>query len=137
MSAAGDRPFDWAASCHPRPDLERREWWSLNGSWDFAAGDADYDRTIIVPFVHQSLRSGLAEVTKWDRVRYRRPLPVPEIGDGRLLLHFGAVDFAAEVVINGVAVGRHSGGHTSFPLDITDHVTSNDDVLEVVVDDSY
>lgn len=65
MSAEGNASYEWSESCHPRPDLERRQWWSLNGSWDFAVDDLDYDRTIVVRFVHQSVRSGLGDVTKW------------------------------------------------------------------------
>ena len=37
--------------------------------------------------------------------------------DERVLLCFGAVDYLAEVWVNGVAVGGHEGGETPFTLD--------------------
>jgi len=41
---------------------------------------------------------------------------------GRYLLRFWAVDYKADVWINGVYVGEHEGGETPFVLDITDAV---------------
>ena len=38
---------------------------------------------------------------------------------GRYLLHFGAVDYACKVWVNGVAAGDHEGGETDFTLDVT------------------
>jgi hypothetical protein len=37
----------------------------------------------------------------------------------RCILRFGAVDYLAEVWINGVPVGGHEGGETPFTLDVT------------------
>ena len=39
---------------------------------------------------------------------------------GRFLLRFWAVDYLAEVWLNGVRVGGHEGGETPFVLDVTD-----------------
>ena len=41
---------------------------------------------------------------------------------GRYLLRFGAVDYRAEVWVNGQAVGGHEGGETPFTLDVTDAI---------------
>src|SRR5262249_11561348 len=38
---------------------------------------------------------------------------------GRLLLHFGAVDYEAMVYVNGVQVAHHLGGYDAFTADIT------------------
>jgi hypothetical protein len=38
---------------------------------------------------------------------------------GRTLLRFWAVDYTAEVWLNGVRVGEHEGGETPFVLDVT------------------
>ena len=46
------------------------------------------------------------------------PGPLPAAG-GRYLLRFWAVDYLAEVWVNGIAVGGHEGGETPFVLDIT------------------
>src|SRR4029079_1642619 len=38
----------------------------------------------------------------------------------RCVLHFGAVDYLADVWLNGVLIGGHEGGETPFTLDVTD-----------------
>jgi len=53
-------------------------------------------------------------------VWYARTFDAPaDRGDGRLLLHFGAVDYRADVWVNGAHVAQHEGGHTPFCADIT------------------
>ena len=47
---------------------------------------------------------------------YRRRFPARE--PGRLLLHFGAVDYRCEVWVNGRSVTSHEGGHTPFSAEI-------------------
>lgn len=46
--------------------------------------------------------------------------PVPRRDGGRFLLRFWAVDYLAEVWLNGVRVGMHEGGETPFVLDVTE-----------------
>ena len=48
------------------------------------------------------------------------PIPTNPHPEGRILLRFWAVDYKADVWVNGVAVGGHEGGETPFVLDITD-----------------
>ena len=55
-----------------------------------------------------------------QRAWYHRTFAVPRLAPGeRLLLHFGAVDWEAEVRVNGRAVGMHRGGYDPFTFDIT------------------
>ena len=42
--------------------------------------------------------------------------------DQRVWLRFGAVDWRADVWVNGKKVGEHEGGYTPFAFDITDAV---------------
>jgi hypothetical protein len=112
---------------YPRPDLVRRDWQNLNGSWDYAIRDRDADRpatfdgTILVPFPIQSRLSGVARpVSDRERVWYRRTLRADRASGRRWLLHFGAVDWDATVWINSRRVGAHRGGYDPFTLDITD-----------------
>ena len=121
---------------HPTPQLARREWTDLRGPWRFAYDDADvglrqgwqdqpdcFDRTIEVPFPPESRASGIGDTSEHPVVWYRRTFRVSDVAgldrDGRLLLHFGAVDYEARVWVNGVPVGSHEGGNSSFVLDIT------------------
>ena len=55
---------------------------------------------------------------------YRTTVTVPsEFAGRRVFLMFGAVDFKAEVWVDGAKVAEHEGGYLPFEADITDHVT--------------
>jgi len=111
---------------HPRPQLTRGDrWCSLNGRWEFmslaSAGDdpptARRER-IVVPFPPESALSGIGR--RVELMWYRRTFDVPgDWRDGRVVLHFGAVDQIATVWVNHQLVARHEGGYTPFGVDIT------------------
>jgi beta-galactosidase/beta-glucuronidase len=117
---------------HPRPQLVREQWTDLSGPWQFAHDDADvglreawperpepFTRTIQVPFPPESRASGDADPDFHPVVWYRRSFALPEAGRPEaLLLHFGAVDYSADVWVNGRHVARHRGGHTPFSAEI-------------------
>lgn len=104
---------------HPRPILRRSRWMSLDGAWELGFGEPRFDRTIEVPFAYQWAASGIGLPDEHVAVLwYRRCFTPPARAAGeRLLIHFGAVDFAATVFVDGVEVGSHRGGHTSFTVD--------------------
>jgi beta-galactosidase/beta-glucuronidase len=132
---------------HPRPQLARQRWTDLSGPWAFAFDDGDvglaegwphradgFDRTIVVPFPPESRASGIGETGYHPVVWYRRTFRVPaEDRGGRLLLHFGAVDYRAAVWVNGQLVARHEGGHTPFFADIAPVLLPEDAEQAVVV----
>lgn len=133
---------------HPRPQLRRETWHNLNGEWEFeidhgASGRArglpeaeSLAETITVPFAPESELSGVEHTDFMDAVWYRREIEVPErFLDGRLLLRFGAVDYEAEVWVNGTSVGTHRGGYTPFAFDITEAVESGPNVVTVCAED--
>jgi hypothetical protein len=53
------------------------------------------------------------------------------------LLHFGAVDWACNVFVNGLWVGSHEGGYDSFSFDITSALLGSTDVLDEVLVQVY
>ena len=55
---------------------------------------------------------------------YWRELVVPlnPHQDGRYILRFAAVDYLAEVYVNGTLIGRHEGAEDPFELDATDAI---------------
>ncbi|MDQ6419093.1 glycoside hydrolase family 2 TIM barrel-domain containing protein [Paenibacillus sp. LHD-117] len=130
---------------HPRPQFMRESWLNLNGEWEFAFDDANdggeqgwhlggqqLPLRIQVPFTFQSKLSGIADPTVHDTVWYRRSLDIPASFKGkRTILHFGAVDYEAQVWVNGILVASHQGGHTPFHADITDALKETDNVLVV------
>ena len=109
----------------------RDQWISLNGEWQFAI-DFDgnlrepstivWNTTIEVPFSPETSRSGVADTGLFRGCWYRRIIEVPALGDGVLLLHFGAVDYRATVWANGFPVAVHEGGYTPFSCDLTSAV---------------
>ncbi|MCD8288866.1 MAG: beta-galactosidase [Prevotella sp.] len=112
---------------YPRPIMERRDWKNLNGLWRYAVihkGDqlpAMFEGEILVPFAIESSLSGVGRrVDENQEVVYTRTFDVPAAWKGKqVLLHFGAVDWKADVWVNGVKVGVHTGGYTPFTFDIT------------------
>ena len=130
---------------YPRPQFERGNWLSLNGEWQFAFDDqnlglkekwytneANYAYKINVPFVYQSALSGIDQREVHDIVWYYRTFNVQVPEESRVLLHFGAVDYEADVFVNGHHVKNHCGGHTSFDIDITDAlVVGEEQILSV------
>jgi beta-galactosidase/beta-glucuronidase len=111
---------------YPRPDFDRSErWLTLNGEWGFEPAGSD-PTTIVVPFAWETGASTVCRTWLEDAV-YRRKITVPEEWDGsRVVLSFGAVHHVARVFLDGVLVGTHVGGYTSFEFDITDFVTAGE-----------
>ncbi len=126
---------------YPRPQMVRDNWTNLNGLWQYAitAVGADqpveFDGNILVPFPIESALSGVMKPVGADKqLWYRRTFATPQRReDTRLLLNFGAVDWQAQVLINGQLVGTHQGGYDPFTFDITDALRDADDQEIVVV----
>ena len=110
---------------HPRPQMKREAWHSLDGLWQLNG------KPIAVPFPPQSRLSGWrGEVP--DELYYETEFTVPEhLCGGRIILHFGAVDQVAEVALNGHELGRHEGGYLPFEFDVTDCLSDGANKLTV------
>ncbi len=132
---------------YPRPQLLRRHWCDLGGEWDFAFGSSPdaspeeiaFDRTIVVPFPPESAISGIGDTGYHPVVWYRRTFGADELaaaglseGSPQVRLHFGAVDHAADVWLNGRFLGHHVGGQSPFHFDVRD-VVDPDAPNELVV----
>ncbi|MDO4739122.1 MAG: glycoside hydrolase family 2 TIM barrel-domain containing protein [Eubacteriales bacterium] len=130
----------------PRPERERKHWLNLNGEWQFAlfaegseaaeqafaAARDSYDRTITVPFSWVSPLSGVAENAAgigW----YKKSVTfaAPE----RLFLCFGAVDYLADVYINGTHACTHQGGYSYFECEVTSLWQEGENTIELRAED--
>ena len=121
---------------HPKPQFMRQNWINLNGTWQFeidrgCSGEArklyedsvKLGMTINVPFCPQSKLSGIEDTDFMNSVWYKREVEITEEqAAGKVILHFGAVDYLTTVYVNGKKVGTHKGGYVSFKFDITDYV---------------
>jgi beta-galactosidase/beta-glucuronidase len=134
---------------YPRPQFRRDRWTNLNGEWRFAfddedvglaegwqnTGGASFDQTITVPFCFQSKLSGIGETAFHDVVWYARTFEHALADDELLQIHFGAVDYRADVWVNGVHVASHEGGHTPFSADVTRALNGSENVVVVRAED--
>lgn len=134
---AGDRiKTRWAAEVdpaaplpeYPRPTLVRSQWHNLNGLWNYsitsagAAAPGEAQGRILVPYPIESALSGVQRgVTPQEALWYETTFEVPAAWrkGNDVLLHFGAVDWRAEVYVNDLLVGSHTGGYVPFSFDIT------------------
>lgn len=113
---------------YPRPQMVRDDWMNLNGLWNYAitpssAEDSDCsDGKILVPFAVESALSGVGRVvTGDDALWYSREFVIPRSWkDRRIMLNFGAVDWYAQVYVDGKFAGEHKGGYVPFSFDITE-----------------
>ena len=130
---------------YPRPQMRRNSYLNLNGRWEYAITDSDesprrWDGTILVPFSPESALSGVGRsLQPGQTLWYRREVILPQgfiPADGRLLLHFGAVDQEAAVYWNGRLLGRHMGGYNAFTLDATDALGPRNSLVVRVHDDT-
>lgn len=124
---------------YPRPQMVRENWMNLNGLWNYAITNLNTVPTyvegeILVPFAVESSLSGVGRrITKENILWYQREFTVPSEWNGQnIILHFGAVDWQAEVFVNGERVGEHKGGYDPFSFDITSYLT-NDESQNLIV----
>ena len=125
---------------YPRPQMSRDAWQNLNGLWDYAlkpAGSnipASFDGKILVPYPVESSLSGVMKtVGEKQELWYHRSFTVPSGWKGKdVMLHFGAVDWKADVWVNDVKVGSHVGGYTPFSFNITPWLSKAGDQKLVV-----
>ena len=136
---------------HPKPQFMRENWQNLNGEWEFefdfgmsgeARGmnkvDAEFTKIINVPFCVESKLSGIGYKDFMPSVWYRKNITVTkeQLG-GKVMLHFGAVDYKAVLYVNEKKVGEHKGGYVSFKFDITDYLNEGENIITLnAVDDT-
>lgn len=133
---------------YPRPNFRRNVWVNLNGTWEFSFDDSlrglrlgwqdgrKFDGRILVPFAYQTQLSGIDNKGFHPVVWYARSFDYPAEWKGRdLLLHFGAVDYACTVYVNGEEVGHNKGGHVPFAFDISPYCKVGENRLTLRVVD--
>ena len=111
---------------YPRPAMRRDSCEILNGPWQYAITQtaeypAAWQGSILVPYSPEAPASGVNRTLQPGQwLHYHRFFAPPTGTGGRVLLHFGAVDYACAVQVNGHLAGGHRGGYWPFTLDITD-----------------
>jgi len=118
---------------------------SLNGDWNFVAdptgamkvedlAGTQNVRPTRIPSSWQSqfadLRDYAGVAWYWRSVNVEAPAQ-----DQVVLLRFGAVDYLADVYVNGQKAGSHEGGYLPFEFDITSLLRSGENQIAVRVVD--
>jgi beta-galactosidase/beta-glucuronidase len=135
---------------HPRPDRLRPDWCNLNGIWEFAMDGKNVGETehwndgrklsgrIVVPFCRESALGGVCNQSLDAFCWYAKSFDCPKnLQGGRVLLHFGAVDYQAKVWLNGRPLGEHEGGYDSFEFDVTKDLLPSGNRLVLRVKDDH
>ena len=135
---------------HPNPQFIRENWINLNGVWQFEVDSGRSGKakgymkeepvladTICVPFCPESKRSGLEYKDFMRAVWYKRHFSLSEqqIGDNIVELHIGACDYSTEIWMNGLFVGSHRGGYSSFSFDITAFIHPGENTIAIYAED--
>ncbi len=137
-------------------NVQSRDRTSLNGEWKVMidpAGSGEYLRVwqekkpqkktdffeysfegAEVLEVPGDFNSQLPELTYYEGiVWYRKKFNYTVKTGKRLFLHFGAVNYLADVYLNGEKIGSHEGGFTPFQFEITDKVKGGKNSLIIKV----
>ncbi|MFI3228944.1 MAG: glycoside hydrolase family 2 TIM barrel-domain containing protein [Bacillota bacterium] len=127
---------------YPRPQLVRTSYLNLNGVWQYAILPENskltaYQGDIIVPFSPECILSEVERIVMPDDILYyKRTFTLPkDFNVGRVILHFGAVDYKAKVTVNSTVVATHKGGYLPFSADITEALIEGENTLLVKVTD--
>ena len=126
---------------YPRPALRRDSFESLNGLWQFAITKSaqlprQWEGDILVPYSPETRASGVGRTLQpGEWLHYHRSFAPPAGSGGRVLLHFGAVDYACAVQVNGHLVGGHRGGYWPIASEITETLNADHNRLWVAVQD--
>ena len=70
------------------------------------------------------------------KVWYKRDIYIDKKPDQRYYLHFGAINYRAEIHVNGTLVATHVGGYTSFNCEVTDAIKSGENFVVIKVDNT-
>lgn len=133
---------------YPRPQLFRDGYQLLNGTWNFSFGDNVSDEQmkcgfsnqmkINVPFTYQAELSGIGIEERHDIVWYSRLVSISEEQlSGRVILHLEGCDYETLLWINGVFIGRDTGGYHRLSFDCTDALKVGENNITLKVCDDY
>ena len=101
------------------------------GKSDFVEYSFSPDNTLNVPGDFNSQRPELTyfESSVW----YKKTFDCALEKEKRFFIHFGAVNYIADVYFNGKKLGRHEGGFTPFQFEVTGLIKDMDNSLIVRV----
>ena len=138
-------------------NIQSRNTTSLNGDWNVIpdpTGIGEWRQVwqekkprLKTDFVEYSFEGGpklkvpgdfnsqMCELTYLEGIAWYKKAFNYSINTGkRLFVHFGAVNYLADIYLNGEKIGSHEGGFTPFQFEITGKVKNGENSLIVKVD---
>ena len=109
----------------------QRQRLSLDGEWQFRHGSGEW-RTTSVPSVWQAQFADL-RLTGGTAIYQRRFGAVPRLEGHEAVLHFEAVNYFADVHLNGRHLGGHEGGWLPFEFAVDPQELGEDNEIEIRV----
>ncbi len=98
-----------------------------------ALGSVSLQVTVPAPWQqHPALRNAIGVGWYWRTIT----VDAAALSERAAVLHFGAVDYIADVFLNGAKVGMHEGGYLPFELDVSQTLKPGANTLVVRVDDA-
>jgi len=124
----------WQAIIDSYDQGKNRAYWKdahAKGKSDFY--EYNFEASNIILAVPGDFNSQLPELKYYEStVWYERSFTYSKTNN-RVFLHFGAVNYIADVYLNGMKLGSHEGGFTPFQFEITDKVKEGQNTLIVRV----
>ncbi len=139
-------------------NVEGRSCTSLNGKWQvivdpYSNGDwmgiwKDRKATGKTDFVEFAFNdkitlnvpgdynSQLPELNYYENTIWYKKSFTYHAHNKRLFLHFGAINYKADVYLNGKKLGSHEGGFTPFQFELTDLIKEGENTVIVRVNDA-
>ena len=122
---------------HPRPQLVREQWRTLNGIWTYQAAGSRNDagdppaypleREVLIPSCLEGAISGIMEHA--SDMWFATTFTVPDGWADEVLLNFEAVDNQATVYVNQEKVGTNVGGYWRFTMNVTEVLKDGENEL--------
>ena len=115
-----------------KPTFDDSKWRSVDLPHDWSIENMSGTNS---PFSRDALSQVNGGFTTGETGWYRKSFVIPEAQNAkRIVIQFDGVYMNAEIWINGVSLGSHPYGYTSFWYDITDHIkVGKSNVLAVKV----
>ncbi|MCL3781418.1 beta-glucuronidase [Prolixibacteraceae bacterium JC049] len=125
-----------------------RDTQTLDGIWNVHiapfgdAGKANMSKTVAADHIDPVFMDRLKVPGDWNTqseklyyfegaIFYKRNFNRKKEAGKRFFIHFGAVNYQANVYLNGKEVGMHTGGFTPFNFEITDVMNDGENTLVV------
>jgi len=142
-------------------NVEGRKTYSLNGTWNALVDPTIFSLNDMFNYLERNYKPGPSELVEanledgltlqvpgdWNtqdprlffyngKVWYKRDFFVKKQENKRYYLHFGAINYKAQIYVNGIHVASHTGGYTSFNCEVTDHLKEGENLLVIKVNNT-